>query len=209
MKAAILDPDLAAVEIYPADADAIRAIYPDMQRGTVENDDSFADHPRIVLVREDPDPELSYGQWVAPGLVEKREDGRWYQTKQIVSPDIAEATSLRDQLKQLAKDVAADKRQELSAAQILTFMELDRLALDSTPTAAEYPLIAAIAQGRTNGGLPTTFAQAASSARTRQTDWIARAAVVERKYHETLARIDSANTLAEAKAIYDELEALA
>jgi hypothetical protein len=208
---AILNEALDTVQVYPARGSDVRAIYPDLQPGSHVTDDSFAEYPRVVLVREDPDPELSYGQRLEapqPDHVEKREDGHWHLKKVVIDPDSGEMEALRQSLLDSANGIAAEKRKELTAVQLLTFRELERLAEDATPTAAEYPLIRAYALGRSDAGQVTTFQEAQTAATNFRDNWMTRSANIERKYREIVTRINQADTLGEAKAILDELEAL-
>jgi hypothetical protein len=195
------------VQLYPAPIRLVRQVYQELRGVSISVPDPTI-YPRWVTVLVDPRPSVTFGQTVDIGSVEKRGD-TWHQPWVVVDPTPERAAAIRDELKDLANSVAASKRQELTTAHLLTFMELDRLAADATPTAAEYPLIAAIALGRSDGGTPTTFAQAATAASNFRSNWTTRAAQVERKYHEVLGRIDAASTLAQAKAILAELESIA
>jgi hypothetical protein len=209
---AILNEALDEVQVYPARPIDIRAVYPDLQLGTLMTDASFAEYPRVVLVRDDdPEPALTLGQRVAapsPEHVEQLEDGHWHRLKTVIEPNVDQETRLRQQLLQTADELAKEKRQELTSAHLLTFIELDRLAADPSPAPANYPLIRAIALGRSDAGQATTFQQAAAGVENFRETWVARAAAIERKYREIITRINQASTLAEAKAILDELEAL-
>lgn len=174
---------------------------PDPQDGTLANS-------LFVLVREDAAPPITFGQSLRTLLPVKRADGHWYRGWLVVDPSAEEIPNLKTQLKAMAEEIASSKRLDLTTAHILTFMELDRLAADATPTAAEYPMLQAPALGRTDGGTPTTFQQAVTGAQNFRANWTARAALVERRYHEIIGRINAASTLAEARDILAELEDL-
>lgn len=208
MSYALLTPDLSAVQIYPVSIQQVREFYPELRNVSISKPDPDL-YPRLVEPLDVEPPTTTFGQTLQEGVPERQADGSWVQTWQVIEPSPERVAEVRLELKQNANAVASAKRQELTAAHVLTFMELDRLAADATPTPGEYPLIAAIALGRSDGGTATTFAQAVTGAQNFRANWVARAVQVERKYHEIIGRIDNATTLAEARAILTELEELA
>lgn len=203
MLLAVLTEDLVAVQAYPAGKADVLAVYPDLTWGSTMTADSISDLPRVVVVQETTPPVLEWGQSRSEQAVFVTD--HWEQQWTVSEITIQEA---RARLRQMARGIMMDRVEHISPVELAAFREVNQLQLadeqQGNVTQAHYPLVQAVAANR---GI--TFAAAATYLQGWHDTWNGIADNYVGKYFDVIDRIQSAATVADAHAIYLELEGMA
>ncbi|HJQ86071.1 MAG TPA: hypothetical protein VJ820_01215 [Propionibacteriaceae bacterium] len=103
-----LTQDLTAIESYPISPHDMRAITPLIAWPRDPTDASLVElsDGRFVRVRETPQPTPGFGDRIVEGTPELQGDGHWYQTWQIIPPDLV---SLKDAVRRRVNELEDGK----------------------------------------------------------------------------------------------------
>lgn len=166
--------------------------------------------PAAIVSEVAPPAEASeYGKTATDTAV-RQGDGTWLQVWSVSSITLAQA---KLDLLAKANGLMASRIPMLAPALHAAFTEvtaaLAEQSAGGTPTAARYPLVDAVAQDR---GISLVQA-GANVVKPLMDTWNARASLFLPKYTDIVERIEALNegagdTIADAKAIFDELDAI-
>ena len=104
-----LSADLTSIELYPLSASQCKDLYPDTLFVDEPSDETLADWPRLVIVRETTPPVVEYGSVLTELTPAKLGDGHWHQQWQVTAPDAARIAELKAETKELDRNVAESK----------------------------------------------------------------------------------------------------